>query len=710
MTTSVTISRSVPCDDIAVLIFDSRATTDGTLSSDVLARFEQQLDVIEADQRLAGVVITTAHPNAKVSGPDLSELISSEQITASLALGQNVARRLAQSRLVTLAMIQGSWDRGVAELAAWCDGRLMADQRSTSCRFSHVAQGLLPGWGGAAILPRLIGLEPALDWFTTGSTIFGTSAAAAGFADVVDVDRSPPIEAAVAWLRREIQSGDFETRRQKLAAPIELTTSQRESISRRAFARLNRMPSEQRLPAGAILNLVMTSSDRPLEDACRLEAECFTKVLEQSPCRALLNVAMLADRIRSDEGGVVQHDARRAIRQVGILGAGTMGEGIAVVNLQHGLPVVLQDASPDALSRCLTSLEQVAADEDSPNMRTPTATAANSDEDLGGCDLVIETIVENKDVKQRVLQRLDPHLASHAVVASNTSTIPISQLAESVSRPEQFCGIHFCNPVHLMPLVEVVRGEQTSESTIRSVVAYAKRIGKLPIVVNDCPGFLINRLLLLYMNEALTLYCEGVPLEQIERVAIRFGMECGPFELFDVIGVDTAMYGGKLLWEAFPERISLTPVLPAMVKRSWLGRKQGRGFYLYGSDGNRGAVDPELQGILESYVRPAGPRSDEQIQDRLLLAVLLEATRILEEGIVCDVRDIDSGLVFGLGFPRRCGGLLFWADEIGASQLLKMLKPLSKLGPRMQPTKLLLNMVETGLRFYELEGIASCDG
>jgi 3-hydroxyacyl-CoA dehydrogenase len=545
---------------------------------------------------------------------------------------------------------------------------------------------------------------------TFGCTISGASAAKAGFADVLDADRSPLNEAAVAWIRREIQSGDFQARRRKLAAPIDINSSQRESILRRAFAQRNRMPSEQRLTAGAILNVVMTSIQQPVEDACGLEAQCCTSVFDQRPGRALVNVAMLADRIRSDEGGTASRDARRAVRQVGILGAGTMGEGIAAVNLQHGLPVVLQDASPDALTRCLTALEQVMAVEESPDNGTPTAIAAHLDEGQSESDLVIETIVENKDVKQRVLQRLDPHLAPHAIVASNTSTIPISQLAESVSRPEQFCGIHFCNPAHRMPLVEVVRGKKTSESTIRSVVAYAKRIGKLPIVVNDCPGFLINRLLLLYMNEALTLYCEGVPLEQIERVAIRFGMECGPFELFDVIGVDTAMYGGKLLWEAFPDRISLTPVLPAMVKRSWLGRKQGRGFYRYDSDGNRGAVDPELQGILEAYVRPAGPCSDQQIQDRLLLAVVLEATRILEEGIVCDVRDIDSGLVFGLGFPRRCGGLLFWADDIGASQLMEMLKPLAKLGPRMQPTKLLRNMVETGRRFYELEGIASCDG
>ena len=479
---------------------------------------------------------------------------------------------------------------------------------------------------------------------------------------------------------------------------------------------LRHVPSGQRLAATAILDLLEKSVRLDLDAACETETHYLLRLIGQFPSRALLNVCALADGIRRGRDSDASRRDGRSVRRVGIVGAGTMGVGIAAVNLQHDVPVVLQDASRDALARGLVSLRQtrplVPRD---PASRGPaeelelTAEVADSDADLAECDLIIESIVENKDVKRRVLERLCPQLHAHSILASNTSTIPISQLAECVTRPEHFCGIHFCNPVDRMPLVEVVRGRQTNDATIRTVVAYAKRIGKLPIVVNDCPGFLINRLLLLYMNEALTLFCEGVSLEQIERVAVSFGMECGPFELFDVIGVDTAMYGGKILWEAFPARISLTPVLPAMVKRGWLGRKQGRGFYRYDADGKRGAVDPELQQVLESYVRPTRAYGDQQILDRLLLAVLVEATRVLEEGIVRDVRDIDAALVFGLGFPRRCGGLLFWADQIGAGQLVEMLRPWDSLGARMQPTPLLLAMAKTGRCFYATKESAACD-
>jgi 3-hydroxyacyl-CoA dehydrogenase len=373
------------------------------------------------------------------------------------------------------------------------------------------------------------------------------------------------------------------------------------------------MPCEQRLAAAAVLQLVLDCCERSLDDGCELAALRWLSLVEQMPSRALLNVASLAENLRADEGDRASDDQPWPVRRIAVLGAGIMGEGIAAVNLRHNVPVVLQDASRDALDRCFGALADVDRHAAETDRRDARVTIATADEELRPCDLLIETIVENKDVKQRVLKRLSPHLRDDAVVASNTSTIPISQLAESIPHPERFCGIHFCNPVERMPLVEVVRGQKTSDATLRSVVRYARQIGKLPVVVNDCPGFLINRLLLLYMNEALTLYCEGVPFEQIEGVAKAFGMECGPFELFDVIGVDTAMYGGKLLWEAFPDRISLTPILPAMVKRSWLGKKQGRGFYRYDDNGHRQEVDSELQGILQSYVRPAGPRSEPQV-------------------------------------------------------------------------------------------------
>ncbi len=721
MTLRATISRATLCDDIALLQFEAPAEAANVLSQASLQELERNLDVLEADRKISAVVIASSDPNQFLDGPDLRELMALQQaapsrIDAFVRQGQTVLRQLSRSRLATLAVIHGTCLSGGAELAAWCDGRLMSDGPRTGIGFNQVALGLLPMWGGTAILPRLVGLQRATNWMTAGSLVPAAVAAAAGFAEPLVSQRSGVPDAALSWLRRQIQSGDYLVARKARRMRLDVPAEHRDAVIQRGWPPLNQVPRGQRPAVRAILQLLEKAVPLDLDEACEAEIQYLLRLFGQLPSRALVNVAALADEIQRDRGVDVANRASRLVRRVGILGAGTMGVGIAAVNLQHDVPVVLQDASHDALARGLASLSQAgssalpdSARDELAEEHLPTARAANSDTDFAGCDLIIESIVENKDVKQRVLQRLCPHLSADTVLASNTSTIPITQLAECVTRPERFCGIHFCNPVHRMPLVEVVCGKQTSEATIRSVVDYAKQIGKLPIVVNDCPGFLINRLLLLYMNEALTLYCEGVSLEQIERAAVSFGMECGPFELFDVIGVDTAMYGGKILWEAFPARISLTPILPAMVKRGWLGQKQGRGFYRYGTDGKRGDVDPELQRVLEAYVRPTRPYDDQQILDRLLLAVLVEATRVLEEGIVRDVRDIDAGLVFGLGFPHCCGGLLFWADQVGAGRLVEMLKPWESLGTRMQPTTLLLGMAESGRRFYETGEIAACD-
>jgi 3-hydroxyacyl-CoA dehydrogenase/enoyl-CoA hydratase/3-hydroxybutyryl-CoA epimerase/3-hydroxyacyl-CoA dehydrogenase/enoyl-CoA hydratase/3-hydroxybutyryl-CoA epimerase/enoyl-CoA isomerase len=253
-----------------------------------------------------------------------------------------------------------------------------------------------------------------------------------------------------------------------------------------------------------------------------------------------------------------------------------------------------------------------------------------------------------------------------------------------------------------MKLVEVIRGEQTSDETVATAVAYAKRIGKSPIVVNDGPRFLVNRLLLPYMNESLELIAEGAPIPEIERTAKKFGMPMGPITLYDVVGLDTAFYAGRTMWEAFPDRIAPSPILPGLVKAGRLGQKSGAGFFSYKNTKKRGQPDPQLAEFIEPYVKPK-PRgfTQEKLTARLFLPMLLEATRVLQDRIVRDVRDIDLGLIFGLGFPPFKGGLLFWADTLGAAKIVEMLKPFAELGARMKPTPLLEKMAAEGGKFYE---------
>jgi 3-hydroxyacyl-CoA dehydrogenase/enoyl-CoA hydratase/3-hydroxybutyryl-CoA epimerase/3-hydroxyacyl-CoA dehydrogenase/enoyl-CoA hydratase/3-hydroxybutyryl-CoA epimerase/enoyl-CoA isomerase len=318
---------------------------------------------------------------------------------------------------------------------------------------------------------------------------------------------------------------------------------------------------------------------------------------------------------------------------------------------------------------------------------------------------VIEAIIENADIKRQLYARLEPQLRPAAILGSNTSTIPITSLAHELKRPENFCGIHFFNPVRRMQLVEVIRGEKTSDQTVATVVAYAKLLGKMPIVVNDGPGFLVNRLLLPYMGEAVELLHDGVDIKRLDRIATGFGMPMGPITLYDVVGLDTCFYAGRVMLESFPDRIVASPLVGRLIKAGRLGQKSGAGFYKYDNSkkSKKGDLDPALAEFVEPLAREPQKLSNDAVTMRLFLPMLVEATRVLEEKLVRDVRDVDLGLIFGIGFPPFRGGLLMWADTLGAAKIVEALKPFEPLGNRYKPTPLLLEMAKHGRKFYDLK-------
>jgi 3-hydroxyacyl-CoA dehydrogenase/enoyl-CoA hydratase/3-hydroxybutyryl-CoA epimerase/3-hydroxyacyl-CoA dehydrogenase/enoyl-CoA hydratase/3-hydroxybutyryl-CoA epimerase/enoyl-CoA isomerase len=385
-----------------------------------------------------------------------------------------------------------------------------------------------------------------------------------------------------------------------------------------------------------------------------------------------------------------------------------MGMGIAAANLDNQTPVVITDASPTALSNAAPLILQQTirgcSDGPEPDRAAKMAallTIADGEEEVASCDLIIETVVETMDVKRRIYERLEPKLKPDAILVSNTSTLPITRLAERLERPERFCGLHFFNPISKMELVEVIRGPRTSEATIATVAAYAKSLGKMPIVVNDGPGFLVNRLLSAYLNEGHELLCAGVSIADIDLAAESFGMRLGPIQFCDMVGLDTAFYAGLSMYEAFRDRLGLLPVIPKMFKSGRLGRKVGLGFYRYETPDGPAIPDPDVREMIDPYVRKRIAISLDEIQDRIFLAVLLDAARVVEDGIVSDVRDIDTGIVFGLGFPRFRGGILYWGDTLGAGRILEMAKPLEHLGARFHPPDLLIDMAREGRKFYD---------
>lgn len=387
--------------------------------------------------------------------------------------------------------------------------------------------------------------------------------------------------------------------------------------------------------------------------------------------------------------------APTAIRRVGIVGLGIMGTAIAARHVAHGIPVCLADAD---LVRLAESPGRIAGQLGPAAAECSDLIEIAGDDRLAGCDLVLESIVESLQPKQQLYARLEPRLLDNALLASNTSTIPIAQLASGLVRPERFCGLHFFHPVAERRLVEVVRGPRTSDDTVASAVRHAKSIGQIPIVVRDGPGFLFNRLLQSYLNEALDLLLDGATLDQIERAACTFGMPMGPLRFLDEIGLDTALMGGLVLREAFPDRVVGSPLLIGMVKARRLGKKAQAGFFGYGDEGQIGPPDATVDRLIARWRRASHQLSPGAIVARLFLPMILEATRLLEEQMVEDPRDIDLGVLLGLGFPQARGGLLYWADAVGAGRLLEILRPLEPLGERMHPTRRLLEIAEAGTR------------
>jgi 3-hydroxyacyl-CoA dehydrogenase/enoyl-CoA hydratase/3-hydroxybutyryl-CoA epimerase/3-hydroxyacyl-CoA dehydrogenase/enoyl-CoA hydratase/3-hydroxybutyryl-CoA epimerase/enoyl-CoA isomerase len=411
------------------------------------------------------------------------------------------------------------------------------------------------------------------------------------------------------------------------------------------------------------------------------------------------------------------------IASVAIIGAGLMGIEIAAGNVQKGLRVLITDTNPQTLAavpeRIAAELAKYERRGGAAGTECSQAEPGNKrnaidlieltadEERLGSCDLILETVVENPAVKRTVYGRIEPRMTAYSILATNTSTIPVGELAADLAEPGRFCGIHFCHPVHINPLVEIIPGPRTEEATVSAAVAYARALGKMPLVVEDGPGFLINRLLLRYTDEALHLLMDGASIEQVDRAATEFGMALGPLRIMDEIGLDTSLAAGKVLLNAFPDRVARLPLLPLLVKRKQLGQKSGGGFYKYSPASpeisHQVSLGPngETLAIIEHYAKRENPPTTEAILQRMLLAMVLEATLILREKKRLDPREIDLGMICGLGFPRNQGGLLHWADTIGAPKILKMVETLEPLGKRFQPTPLLRELAKNEGRFYE---------
>jgi len=708
-----TLTLSFPEPDLALLTFNNPDKGANVLSRSVMEELSSHLDSLAGRSDLAGLVFVSGKPGQFIAGADLREFVQSihadkTEVVQMIRRGQLLFQRLSKCPFVTVSAIDGICVGGGAELSSWCDRRVVADSPKTSFGFPEVQLGLFPGWGGTVRAPRIVGLSNAVEMITSGQPITAQEAYSMGWAsDLVPSENL--LAAAISLVRAEQTSGRYLQDRERWRGPIEISATELGFLGATASAVIQQQTKGHYPAPNSALEIMLGNAGVDEDTGLRMEADGMAELFGSPINAALLNIFFLTDRNKKDTGIEGQDVVPERIGSLAVLGAGIMGSGIAAASVKREIAVTLNDARPEALTKGVQSI----LDEVSYNRATkgkdiertlqyaPQINATTLYAEIATCDLIIEAIIENEDVKKQVYSRLEPQLSDSTILATNTSTIPITTLASELKHPERFCGIHFFNPVRKMKLVEVIRGKQTSDQTVATAVGYAKRLGKSPIVVNDGPGFLVNRLLFPYLNEALHLVAEGVPIASVEKVAKQFGMPMGPITLYDVVGLDTAIYAGKVLADAWPDRISGSPILPALVDAGRLGQKSGRGFFSYENKKNRARPDPDLEPILAPLIDSSGDRvPDKQIANRMFLPMLLEATRVLEEQIVRDPRDVDLGLIFGIGFPPFKGGLLFWADSLGADKIVEMLKPLESLGPRTAPTRMLLDMAAGGGKFY----------
>ncbi len=722
---SSVVTLSFPEPDVALLTLDDPTKGANILARPVLEEIAAHISALEQRTDLAGLIVRSLKPGIFIAGADIREFAAAKDITREQTIaiateGRTLFERLARTPFPTVAAVDGICVGGGAELAVWCDRRLMTDSPKTQIGFPEVKLGMFPGWGGTVRTPRIVGLSNAVELITGGESIDGRAAAQMGLAtDVVRTSNAPSpaaaadvlLQAAVALVRAEKQSGDYLRTRERWSKPITMSETELGFLGATATAYITQQTKGQYPAPIAALNLMLEASQSDENAAGVQEAEAFAEIFGTPVNRALINVFLLTDRNKKDTGVADRNLKPRPIASVGVIGAGIMGSGIAGACVKRELPVTLTDARPESLAGGMRkAVEEASYDRATKGPTTerllkfaPLVRAVVAESEFARCDLVIEAVVENEQAKRELYAKLESQLRDDAILASNTSAISIGRLASGLKHPERFCGIHFFNPVRKMPLVEVIRGPQTSDAVIATAVGFAKSLGKSPIVVEDGPGFLVNRLLFPYMNEALELLTSGVSIKHVDGAAKAFGMPMGPITLYDVVGLDTALFAGSVMHDAFPDRVLASSLLEAMVKAGRLGQKSRAGFFAYKEKSDRGEPDPTFDAFLQPYLQPNPPKLDPQtITNRLFLPMLLEATRVLAEKKVRDPRDVDLGLIFGIGFPPFKGGLLCWADTIGAAKIVEMLKPLESLGARFAPTPLLLELAKTGKKFYDL--------
>jgi len=711
------LSAELLDDGIVEFKFDAQ----GSVNKFDQETFKEYIEVVAAINNCAdakGVLVTSGKSNFIV-GADITEFLEmfklpEAELAPWIKSGSDVFDSFEDINLPTIVALNGFALGGGCEMSLACDYRI-AD---TTCSIGlpEVKLGLIPGFGGTVRLPRIIGADNAVEWMSTGKAFKPEQAMAVGLLDAV-VAPEHLREAAIKMLKQAMAGKlNWQAKRQKKLEALKLSPVETIMTFNTCKGMIAAKAGKHYPAPMMMVKTIEAAASLGRTEAMLIENANFAKLAKTDAATAQIGLFM-ADQVVKGKAKKAAKMATKKVSKAAVLGAGIMGGGIAYQSAYKGTPIIMKDINDAALDLGLNTASGILTKQVERgrmnakkmagvlNNITPTL----SYDSVKGVDIVVEAVVENPKVKGMVLAEVESHLDEDAILTSNTSTISIDLLAQSVKRPQNFCGMHFFNPVNKMPLVEVIRGKDTSDETVAAVVAYAAKMGKSPIVVNDCPGFYINRVLFPYFAGFSQLMLEGVDFSAVDKVMEKqFGWPMGPAYLLDVVGVDTADHCTGVMSSGFPTRMAKIENDPVstLYANQRLGQKNGKGFYDYGKD-KRGR--PTKVAAADAYTLFAGTCADkkefssEDIIARLMIPMVNEVVRCLEEGVVDTAAEADMGLIYGIGFPPFRGGAIRYLETLGLDNFIALADKYAHLGEIYQVTDGLREMATSGKSYFKTD-------
>jgi 3-hydroxyacyl-CoA dehydrogenase/enoyl-CoA hydratase/3-hydroxybutyryl-CoA epimerase/enoyl-CoA isomerase len=662
---------------------------------------------------LQGVIFASAK-DVFVVGADITEFttwfkLEDDDLEDKLRHAHSIFNDISNLCCPTVAAINGIALGGGMELALACDYRVMAS--TAKIGLPETQLGIYPGWGGTVRLPRLIGADNACEWICGGAQKRSEDAFKDGAVDaVVPAEK---VNESARHLIQQVLDGklDYHARRDELRAPMVFSPIEKMMVFESVRGVVGAKAGKHYPAPMAAIKTIEKGISQDMEKALDTEIKGFIKLAKGPVAKSLVNLFLSDQQIKKTAGRYAKNAT--PVKQAAVLGAGIMGGGVAYQSASKGTPIIMKDIRPEALELGLSEANKLFNGQvERGRLTTEKAFKAMnaiipalSYGEFEHVDLVVEAVVENVKIKKSVLAEVETKIADDAILTSNTSTISITELAKDLKRPENFCGMHFFNPVHRMPLVEVIRGEKTSDAAIAKTVAYAQAMGKTPVVVNDCPGFLVNRVLFPYFAGFSLMMQEGADFQVVDKTMEKFGWPMGPAYLLDVVGIDTAYHADQVMAEGFPDRMKHegTNAVDCLFELERFGQKNGKGFYTYEPDRKgkpKKIFNEEIDVLLSSIVVSKSELSEDDIVARMMIPLCIETVRCLEENIVASAAEADMGLIYGIGFPPYLGGALHYLDQMGLQAFCDLADKYSHLGKLYEPTAKMREMAKNNDTFY----------